>query len=164
MKTQTKEQLTVSVQNSRIAFDEIANAIDSLPKSRGKALATTALQKGRMYLGEIALRLGADIKYDHSNVKEAKDIPEATDKAEKSTFLTKGEVNDILAIRKEIEDKILIIDVVVGELNADNLTKGIEKFKLDCDISESYRSLKEVRMWLGVRLGELRDQAKDVKV
>lgn len=152
------EQLIKDLKATRENLDVTLQFIEDLPNSRGKALSYTALQKGRMYLGELAILLGADNKYDHSKIKEAKNIPAATDLRKISDTVFKEEIPTILEIREDIEQEIGIFDVITTYFNNNNST--IDRFKRDCYVAESYRSIIEARMWLGVRLEEIRDNAK----
>jgi hypothetical protein len=153
------ETLVKELQESRVNLDLLITKVKTLQPSRGTALSITALEKGRMYIGELALMYGADNKYDHSKVKEAKDIPEATDK-HKNQIETKpkDDITSILSIRGEIELELNIINKLIGGVSQEQ--SPFNKFKRDCYISEAFRSIVEGRMYLGVRLGELRDNEK----
>ena len=158
---------TLSIQ--RKGLDAIKIAINKLPNSRGKALGFTALEKGRMYIGEVSRELGAEYPYEATKqAVDAKGIQAAVDLADTETpviSITGNEVVDLNTLRevleKELDYFMGIIFIPKKGLNAKLISIGVDKkFTLDCNISEAYRSLKESRMWLGVRLGELRDTAK----
>ena len=157
---------TLSIQ--RKGLDAIKIAINKLPNSRGKALGFTALEKGRMYIGEVSRELGAEYPYEATKqAVDAKGIQAAVDLADTETpviSITGNEVVDLNVLREVIEKELESFTHTIFpkvSMSTYGINSGLgKKFVLDCNISEAYRSLKESRMWLGVRLGELRDTAK----
>lgn len=144
----------------RVKLDVVLNSMKQLPKSREVSLAFTSLQKGRMYIGEILFQLGKEYPYDKTKEATKPDeIEKAVDVSNKVIALDENEIvalNMLRDIIADATDSFLkeVFDVgkssfgVIGEKNV---------FILSCNISEAYRGLKETRMWLGVRLGEIRN-------
>ena len=108
-------------------------------RSRGLSLAITALEKGRMYLGEVQGNFGQEFPY------------EATKKATTAEGIQKA---------VEVSDKVDQILEVIMNIAENRKTDDLKaKFLQDANIAEAYRSYKECRMWLGIRLGEIKDNA-----
>lgn len=149
------EQLTLQ----RKGLDSVLATMNSLPNSRGKALAYTALQKGRMYIGEVLRELGKEYPYEATKeATTAEGIQDAVDKADADTPVlinTGNEIIDINKLRDILEKELDSFVVTIGALPKS--VDLMKKFVQDTNIAEAYRSLKESRMWLGIRLGELRD-------
>lgn len=158
------EQVINTLTEQRVRLDALKEGLIQLPNSRGKSLSYTALEKGRMYLGEVCRELGK--AYPYEKTKEAVDAKGIQDAVDTSTIEWKivgNEVVDLNKFREELEqEEVYFLDFI----ETFNASKGIkelskiDKFKLDCNISEAWRGLKEARMWLGIRLGEIRDNAK----
>jgi len=148
--------------SQRERLDALKNGITLLPNTRGKSLAFTSLEKGRMYIGEICGELGKEYPYaDTKKATTAEGIQEAVDKATKSTpaFLDKGnEIVNLNDLRDLMDKEVDTFLVNITKLAA--MKPSIKKFVIDCKVSEAYRSLLEARMWLGVRLGEIKDGSK----
>lgn len=153
------ENVTKELTEQRVRLDMHKDAISRLPKSRGQALAFTALEKGRMYVGEVCRELGKEYPYEATKTATtAEGIQDAVDVSDKGYTIDANEIvalNDIREhLDKETEHFLILVD------SLPKAKWSIKKFTQDCAISEAYRGLKETRMWLGIRLGELRDTAK----
>jgi hypothetical protein len=146
--------------SKRVTLDVAIAKVNMLPRSRPTSLSATALQLGRMYLGEICMDLGKEYPYEKTKeATTAKGIQEATDTSNKKVTVDDNEIIELNKLREllgQVNDDIL--EVVNNCIKA-NPMEGLSKFKNDCNVSQAYRSLKEGRMWLGVRLGEIRDKA-----
>lgn len=143
----------------RIELDAMQKAIQLLPPSRVTALAITAIQKGRMYLGEVNFVLGKEFPYEKTKkattpegIQPAVDLSDAIWKLRDNEIISLNEIRTELDSITEETTKAMLVCAT-----ADSPKDIYTKFILDCNISEAYRSLKEGRMWLGVRLGEIRD-------
>lgn len=147
----------------RVRLDAILQSMNMLPRSRGASLGVTALEKGRMYIGEMLFVLGKKYPYDKTKgATTAEGIQDAVDKVDTFTPIDTNEIVALNNLREEIQVEL---DLFVKEIFEVGLTGfgtngNKEKFIMDCNISEAYRGLKETRMWLGVRLGEIRDNSK----
>lgn len=147
----------------RVRLDSILNRMKEFPKSRGTAAAITSVEKGRMYIGEILGVLGKEYPYNKTkDATTAEDIQEATDKSTVVLEVVGNEVVDLNTIREVLQNEVDSFLEEVFNDKHNNLvfqtTKA--KFVYDCTVSEAYRGLKEGRMWLGARLGEIRDNSK----
>lgn len=144
----------------RVRLDSILNGMKELPKARGTATAITSLEKGRMYIGEILLGLGKTYPYDKTKTAtNPEGIQEAVDKSTVNWKVVGNEIQDLNNYREALQNEVdnflkEIFDVGVSNYGVNN---GKDAFILSCNLSEAYRGLKEARMWLGVRLGEIRD-------
>ena len=160
---ETIETTVDKLTKQRESLDSIKNAITELPKSRGTSLAFTKLKKGRMYIGELALDLGKDFPYEKTKeATTAEGIQDAVDLSSNPLVIGDNEITNLNNLR----------DLITTEINTFLETtmpiklagKSIqERFVMNCNISEAYRGLKESRMYLGIRLGEIRDIAKIIQ-
>ncbi|MAT89591.1 MAG: hypothetical protein CMC35_02770 [Flavobacteriaceae bacterium] len=123
---------------------------------REVSLAYTALQKGRMYLGECQHDLGAEYPYKKTaEATKPSEIEMGADLCEGYNSLEGNNIENLIKLRGYIDK--------VTAMALDSYSKGrnnydVEsKFIADCHLSEAYRSLKEARMWLGCALGIIRD-------
>lgn len=144
----------------RVKLDVILSSIKQLPKSREVSLAYTSLQKSRMYMGEILFQLGKQYPYDKTKkATKPSEIEKAVDVSNKVITLDENEIVALNMLRDIIADAINSFLKEVFDVGKSNFGVSGEKdiFILSCNISEAYRGLKETRMWLGVRLGEIRN-------
>jgi len=127
-------------------------------KSRGLSLATTSLEKGRMYLGEIQGNLGQEFPYEATKTaKTPKEIQEAVEVSKKSINLVDNEITNLNMLREEISKRIdVILSTFMWYSEKRKVNNLKEKFLQDANFAEAYRAYKEARMWLGVRLGEIK--------
>ncbi len=152
------KDITTLLSDLRKESDGTLQSINSLENSRGKALAYTSLQKGRMYLGELCLLLGSKNPYKETdNATTADGIQKAVDLAVTYQEIKGNEIEQLNALRKQLGEDVENIDFIVSRIDA---TVVLSKFELNCKASEAYRGFVEARMWLGVRLGEIRDNSK----
>ena len=153
------EQTIGKLTAQRVSLDMHKDAINRLPASRGKALAFTSLEKGRMYLGEVCRELGMEYPYEATKTATtAEGIQDAVDTSDKAYSIDENEIVALNVIREKLDKETEQLLAVIESLPSSKWTIG--KFKIDCAISEAYRGLKEARMWLGIRLGEIKDNAK----
>lgn len=144
--------------------DETAIARE-LGYGRELALAYTALQKGRMYLGEIQHDMGAEYPYKGTNqAKDASGISLAVDKAQTPIPLLQGNNIEKLGKLRTTIDEITneVIEIIFDTENYPPFTEKL-KFKASCHASEAYRSLKESRMNLGMCMGVIKDNNTKTK-
>jgi hypothetical protein len=148
--------------NQRERLDAVKTAINTLPKSRGTSLAFTSLEKGRMYIGEICRELGKEYPYEATKqATDAKGIQDAVDTAKTDTpaiQLVSNEVVNLNTIREVLEQELTELIKTIGSIKSP--TGHREAFEMSCVCSEAWRGLKETRMWLGIRLGEIKDNSK----
>lgn len=145
----------------RISLDALKVGMAQFPNSRGKALSFTALEKGRMWIGEVCRELGKEYPYEATKTATtAEGIQEAVDTVTKGTvvFLIKeNEITNLNEMRHILEQELTLFVKYLSNIEVPSNWEN--KFAMDCAASEAYRSLKEARMWLGIRLGEIRDNA-----
>ena len=163
MENETNQVIELLTEN-RVALNGLEKTIERLPRSRYTSLALTSLEKGRMYLGEIALDFGKDYPYEKTKQATSPEmIQKAVDLFEDKIGEIDNEIVTINKLRDELNNTTeevleLVFNPTTGIITLiPELTK--HKFIRDCNISEAYRSIKEARMWLGKRLGEIRDNA-----
>lgn len=139
----------------RVDMDAVLISIKNLPRSRGASASFTALEKGRMYLGEILMLAGHTYPYEATKkAKLAKDIQEATDKAIEGFKVEGNEIEQLNQLRDILGN---ILDIYVHDI--------LDVFEVNIDTAytwsivnrEVWKGLKESRMYLGIRLGEIRD-------
>lgn len=155
MSKQTIQTLT----NERVKLNVIEKKLSLLPRKRYISLALTSLEKGRMYLGEVCRELGHAYPYEATKkATTAEGIQPAVDIVDDKVMIgvNENEIVELNNLRKDLESHIEVLTVIIGETSKS--VPSIKKFRLDCAYSEAYRSLKETRMWLGKRLGEIRDE------
>lgn len=166
---ETIKNVVSNLTKQREALDAFKTAINELPKSRGTSLAYTTLEKSRMYIGEICRELGKEYPYEatkKANTPEG--IQEAVDRTKTIFKLSDNEIINLNNLREVLEKELdyFLQQVFHPEKgligNRTNLSIT-NKFVIDCNISEAYRGLKEARMYLGIRLGEIRDNAKIIQ-
>lgn len=154
-----RETTIQTLTENRVNLDGIGKSLTLLTGSRYVSLAITALELGRMYVGEIALELGKEYPYEKTKkATSPEQIQKAVDLYEGKIKEHNNEIQAIVSIRESIDNINDNTLKTVNEFVLDSPVKGLDKFKIDCNISEAYRSLKEARMWLGKRLGEIRDE------
>lgn len=150
--------LVEEVKNVRLSISTISNSIAQLPKSRETSLAYTASQRSKMWLGKVLEYLNAE--YPYKNDGKRTKVEHIEPEAEKSTDIfmyVKGEeVKVIDEIREECSN---IQKSIAKYANLGNLT-GDKKFETNCAVSEAWRAMCEIRLWLGWELGRLRDANK----
>ena len=155
--------LVKNITIQRVRLDAILTDVRDLPKSRGAALGATSLEKGRMYLGELCGQLSKkDSPYEATkSATTAEGIQDAADKAGNIVSLIKGdnEVVNLNVIREALNQEIVKLEATVDNISVQHKTT-IDLFKLNSICGEAWRGLKETRMWLGVRMGEIRDNSK----
>jgi len=148
---------TLTTQRERL--DSIKTGLGTLPKSRGTALAFTALEKSRMYIGEICIQLGNENPYEATKTAtDAKGIQDAVDTSELVYGTSGNEIIDLNTFRTDLEIELEKLLDVIEKMKSP--VGGRNSFVTNCIVSEAYRGLKESRMYLGIRLGELRDIEK----
>lgn len=151
-----------SLTNQRKRLDIIKKGIEHLPKSRGTALAFTALERGRMWIGEICRELGELYPYEKTKTATtAEGIQPAVDVSDAPVQVYENEIVGLNAFREELEtecDTFLTIAFARGDL-VTFAGVGTPAFKVSVALREAYKGLKEARMWLGIRLGEIREDA-----
>jgi len=156
---------TLTKQRERL--DAIKIAIGKLPKSRGNAIAFTSLEKGRMYIGEICRELGKSYPYEATKTATtAEGIQDAVDISVNTIEVDTNEIVALNNFRELLNNELKSFEVLVFEEKggipvSDNAR---DRFVMNCVIGEAYRGLKETRMWLGIRLGELRDEVKNNEI
>lgn len=152
------EQVMKELTEQRVRLDAIKNAINELPASRGKALAYTSLEKGRMYVGEVLRELGKEYPYEATKkATDAKGIQEAADTSDTVWEVKGNEIVELNRFREVLEQEELIFLNCMEKVQ--NPIRWRNTFVTSCVVSEAWRGLKEARMWLGIRLGEIRDNA-----
>lgn len=157
MNEQVKEIVT-KLTTQRENLDSIKTAINDLPKSRGTALAYTALEKSRMYIGEICRELGKEYPYEATKTATtAEGIQEAIDKSTIVWKIQGNEIVDLNKLRENLETELTTLLNTITLIKLNNNEQ--DRFVMNCITSEAYRGLKESRMYLGIRLGEIRDNA-----
>jgi len=168
-----KEELILKLRKQRVELDKLLKLIkEEIPIAakeqyvREVSLAYTALQKGRMYLGEMQHDLGA--KYPYEGTNDAKDvigIAMAVDMFESPVSSLQGNnIENLGTLRKSIDKVVKELEEVIAAISDSKLIKiGINKFIQDCNISEGYRSIKEGRMWLGCAMGVIKDISEKKK-
>lgn len=156
---ETLKQLT----SQRIRLDVIKSKMAKLPRSRGQALAYTALEKGRMYVGEICRELGKEYPYEATKkATTAEGIQDAVDVSDNKVTIDENEIVACNELRDVLDTELgIFLGTVHDPNNAINLSTLVDVFTMAAAIAESYKGLKEARMWLGIRLGEIRDNAKN---
>lgn len=145
------------VTNDRVRLDGVLKAIQELPRSRGASTAYTKLEYGRMWLGEVCRELGKEYPYEATKkAVEAKDIQAAVDKAQRAMRFDGTEIQKLNLIREYLDN---VLNSYIDELFDRDLTCNDVKsdFKFNVALTNAYTGLKESRMALGLRLGELRD-------
>lgn len=152
-----------SLSNQRVRLDVVKQQINKLPKSRGTSLAFTALERGRMWIGEICGELGN--QYPYEKTKEATDasgIQAAVDLGETIVSIDPNEIIALNQIREEIEKECeTFVGIAFGRGDLTTFSPiGVSAFKIEVAIHEAYKGLKEARMWAGIRLGEIRDSVQ----
>ena len=153
--SEVTERLTLQ----RERLDSTKVAIGKLPRSRGQALAFTSLEKGRMYVGELCRELGKAYPYEATKkATTAEGIQEAVDLSTKEIHLGDNEISNLNFLRDDIEVETKVLLDSIREIQAPN--DRMDQFVMNTKASEAYRGLLEARMWLGIRLGELRDLNK----
>lgn len=162
---ETIKNVVSNLTKQREALDAFKTAINELPKSRGASLAFTALEKGRMYMGEICRELGKEYPYEAT--KTATTAEGIQDAADISCIIWEVQANEIVELNRlrealEIELDMFIETVFHPEKGISTFPKDtvLSNFVIDCNIAEAYRGIKEARMYLGIRLGEIRDNHK----
>ena len=144
----------------RVRLDMHKDAIKRLPASRGTSLAFTALEEGRMWIGEMCRELGH--AYPYEATKEATDasgIQEAVDVSDKGYEIDGNEIIALNDLRDYLEKECDQLQSIYFKRKIHKLVIETEegRFRLTCAFTEAYQGLKETRMWLGIRLGEIRD-------
>lgn len=145
------------VTNDRVRLDGVLKAIKELPSSRGASMAYTNLETGRMWLGEVCRELGKEYPYEKTKeATDAKGIQAAVDKARRALRFDGTEVQRLNLIREYLDN---IINSYVDEIFDRDLTcKDVkDDFRFNVALVNAYTGLKQARMALGLRLGELRD-------
>jgi len=155
------EKLVDYLKETRVKYDLVLKLIDKLPNSRGKALAYTSLQKGRMYLGEVSRDLGTVYPYEKTKTATtAEGIQKAVDTSSENPTISGNEIEQLNKLRDVLQEGL---DSLLKEfftlVKTRKTTDLKSRFELDADFAEAYRSIKESRIWLGVRLGEIKDQS-----
>lgn len=147
--------------NLRIKLDSFEKAIASLPRSRYNSLALTRLETGRMYIGEILILLGHEYPYEKTKTATtAKEIVPAADISTDTVELGDNEIVNLNLLREKLDEATkTFLDIVFGDkgITSIRLEDKTKVFVRDTSIAEAYRGIKEARMFLGKRLGELRD-------
>lgn len=153
-----KEQTIQTLTDNRVKLDFIGKKINNLKRTRATASAATALELGRMYLGEVCFSLGKDYPY-HKTKKATKpsEIEPSVDLSDKNPEIVGNEIEEINKLREVIDQINKNSIETINEFLVDSPLKGLDKFYADCNVSQAYRSIKESRMWLGVRLKEIRE-------
>lgn len=133
-------------------------SMDAKSRSRGLSLGTTALEKGIMYLGEVQLALGSEFPYEATKkATTPKEIQKALDSSPKTFPLDKNEITNLNSIREVIQGNLnTVLDTFMWYAEQRKNKDIKEKFVQDASFAEAYRSIKEARMWLGIRLGEIK--------
>lgn len=145
----------------RVDSSIILNTMEEMSKtqrSRGLSLAITSLEKGRMYLREVQGFLGKEFPYEATkNAKTAKEIQPAVEVSDKSVDLDNNEIINLNKLREVVDKKVDEVLSAILWFSTEHKVKHLsDKFIRDSNLSEAYRSYKETRMWLGVRLGEIK--------
>lgn len=160
-----KEKLLKNLELTRVDLSKVENTMKTLPNTRYSSLALTALELGRMYFGEIALTLGKE--YPYEKTKEAttpEGIQAAVDVSNEMLFIEDNEIIKLNKLRGILDTTInsVMPDVIEAVDNMEH-QEDSDDFAFMSDIMRTYTSLKEARMWLGKRLGEIRDNIDNVK-
>jgi hypothetical protein len=158
MKTETIEQLT----SLRVRLDGVEKSVEALPKTRYSSLALTALETGRMYVGEVCRELGKEYPYEATKKAiDASGIQPAVDLSTTGSYLIgDNEIVNLNTLREDLEKHTqVLLDVVANDDFGQDMPDDPEKFlPLISACNGAYQGLKEARMWLGKRLGEIRDK------
>ena len=155
------KEIVEKLSKVRVDSSTILNTLrgmEETQRSRGLSLATTSLEKGRMYLGEIQGNLGEEFPYETTKTATtAKEIQKAVEVSGKVLPIDSNEILNLNRLREAITIKIEeILECVMWFATEHKVGNLEDKFVRDSNIAEAYRSYKETRMWLGVRLGEIK--------
>lgn len=158
-------KLTKNLTEDRVKLDSVLKSIKALPASRGASMAYTALEFGRMWMGEMCRELGKEYPYESTKTAtNASQIVDAVDKAD-SAFEFKGnEIEQLNGIREYLDN---VLSIYTKDSSALSLAPVAKEANVNYRLAftNMHRGLKESRMALGLRLGELRDieKANDTK-
>lgn len=155
-----------SLTSQRVRLDTVKKAMIGLPRSRGASLAFTALEKGRMYIGEMCRELGKEYPYEATKKAiDAKGIQDAVDVSTDTgdIVVNHNEIVSLNILRDNLEKELIVFISITFIVNGGIAPSkdNAERFQMSCAVSEAYKGLKEARMWMGIRLGELRDIEKN---
>ena len=158
METSIEDQL----KSLRHEISALGLHIKELPQNRNVALCYTATQRSKMWLGKVLGIIDVPSPYlKDGERKDVKDIEPEAEKAETIISIEGNLIEKIDTIRQKsgiVADKIADLSVTVPIIV--KLTNKTKYFKYNCAISEAYRAMCEVRMWLGWELGAIRDEEK----
>lgn len=158
--------LITTLSENRVRLDGINKLINKLPRTRYTASAATAVELGRMYMGEVVMSYGGSYPYEAT--KEAttpEGIQEAVDTYEGNLQLSDNEIVNINKLRELIVETIeTSLDIIMQVRTSQQGQQALNvAFLTDANITAMYTNLKEGRMWLGKRLGEIKDASKQIK-
>jgi hypothetical protein len=155
--------LQESLKNWRLSLDMYANSIKVLPASREASLAFTAMQRAKMWLGKCMEELGTPTPYPQSENPDSKAIEPPADHTEETIFNSGTESTEtakVKMLRQVLEKTIIGMKHGVSAIHEG---AGNSHF-FSIAIQEAYISAVDAKMWLGMRLGAIREteQSKSI--
>lgn len=157
----------MNLQELRRGLMIIGNSVDKLTPGRYTALVRTSSQKAMMWTGTMMkfTKQGDNPYAKHDgNRKTVEDIEpmfDATSDTLNPAIFEEGEIYAIDQIREYLSKQI---DAFVEYTNSDEFDEieidDAGEIHIGMCLFNIYTHMTEARMWLGMRLGEIRDEAK----
>jgi len=158
---QKQKQMIDSIKTLRRAIDIYVQVIILIGSSRALALARTASERSKMFLGLVLKELGTDNPYPNSQDPTNTKIEPTADKADSAEFIQKmKEASEVHTKAAQIHiSKIKFLRNEI-QLTLDEMDENIMKAEAPSNRAafwalQSFAALTEAKLWLGMELAEV---------